>query len=197
MAAAQSELGEVAMLQGAVEDALGLYSESIRTHERAGRRAAAYRSEAGRQRAMAVAGATPLTNRLDEGIAWAEERALPVLETDLRTARGRVLAGSDVARAIADLDASIATADHIGARIRAGRARLYRFGLIPGDAGARRRGLAEAEELLADHQPWLWRVKALQAQASGVRVEMARAAARFDAMGMEIDAAQARTATGE
>jgi tetratricopeptide (TPR) repeat protein len=151
-AAAAMEVGEVEALRGHPLRALGPYEEGRRLHERAGRRALAWRCEAGRVRAAVQAGLASISPLLDEGLMQAEERGMRLLQVDLWIARGMARASTDPSSADSDLGQAQRAADAMGARLRAGRARLERAQRCVHQPLARRRAwCVEAVELLADH----------------------------------------------
>jgi tetratricopeptide (TPR) repeat protein len=199
LAATEAEMGEVAALRGDLEDAIGLYDRAVVRFEESGRRSSAWRAAAGRMRATVDLGAEVLVHELDAGIAHARERGMPVLEIDLRIARGLASARTDASAAHADLDRAIELADGLSHRWRAGRARLERANRVPPpDPAERVAMLRRAEVELTWNEPWHQRARLALAEAlrwsdpveSGTLA--ASAAARFAAMEMERDAAIAR-----
>lgn len=167
VAAARGELAELALLRGEIAEAVDFFENAEAEHRRMGRRALSYRCEAGRIRATVEGGLQPLHPRLDEGLAFAEARGMPVLEVDLRIARGMARAGSDPAGATQDLGRAAADADQLGLVLRSGRARYERASRVEAPAADRIELLEEALEQLADAVPWLSRVQAALEEARG------------------------------
>jgi tetratricopeptide (TPR) repeat protein len=198
LAAAEAELGEVALLRGDIPEALALYDRSVEHFGAVGRRALVWRAEAGRARANVEAGAQPLVIALDEGIALAENRQMVVLEADLRIARGVARAQADVEAARKDLDQAILLADRAKHPLRAGRARLEHARRLPGTDEDRIDMLVRAEAELKGNEPWFQRARLARASlmARGRPDEARRlaltAVARFAAMEMDVDSVGAR-----
>lgn len=186
-AAAEAELAELAALKGDTAESLALW-DAARTHfSEVGRRSLDWRAEAGRVRAAVEAGAFVFVGDLDEGVATAEQRGMVSLEADLRIARGVARAGSDRAGARQDLERAIGLADAAGLQWRAGRGRLELARRLA--EGSARVDLARrAAKDLVGNDPWHWRAFALAAEG----LELARALARFELMGMDRDAELAR-----
>ena len=152
VAAAEMELAEVAVLRGHPVEALEPFERGRELHLAAGRRALAYRCEAGRVRASVEAGLVVACPLLEEGLALAVDRGMELLALDLGLARGMARAAHDAEGARHDLRRALRSADAMGARMRGGRARLQLVerGLVREEEG---RGLLrEAEALLADHR---------------------------------------------
>lgn len=198
LAAAEAELADVALLRGDVTDALALYDLAVDHFREVGRQALVWRAEAGRARAAIAAGVQPLVRELSDGIAEAGSRQMVVLEADLRIARGIATATADPVAATHDLDAAIAIADRLGLRWRAGRARLERARRLGGSDAERSALLVRAEADLVGHEPYLARARMARARLLALdapdeaRPLALQAVARFSAMEMEGDAAEAR-----
>lgn len=195
VAAAESELAEVAALRGDLAEALDLYDSATRKFQVLGRFSLGWRAEAGRVRAAVDVGLRPLTTILDEGIAYAEARGLLVLELDLRLARAvGTRAGRDGTAPAADLVRAIELATRGGLLHRRGRARI--------ELARHRRDqaptlTAQAEADLVGHEPWVARARIARAHAvREFEPRLARdlalsATARFEAMEMARDAEDA------
>ena len=160
-AAVAGERAENALLRGAAADAVAGFAEAAALHRAAGRLALAWRSEAGQVRATVAAGATPLRVALDEPLREARARGMPLLEADLRLARGVAAGGGS--RATPDLQRAAQLADAAGDRLRGGRARLEWAARVEGAPALRERLLTEAVALLADHVLLAERARALRA----------------------------------
>ena len=151
VAAAEMELAEIAVLQGRPLQALAPFEHGRRLHLEAGRRALAYRCEAGRVRAAVEADLTVVSPWLEEGLTLANDRGMRLLALDLGLARGMGRAATDLEGALDDLRRAVREADALGTRLRGGRARLQIL-IRGGDAvGDRRELWASAVELLTDH----------------------------------------------
>ena len=196
-AAAEAELADIAALRGELGDAVAMFAVAVRHHDAAGRKALAWRSEAGRVRAELAAGTTPMLNRLDDGIALAADRGMVVLEVDLRIARGMARAATDQTRAEADLAKAMASADRLGLVLRSGRARYERSLRIRASSEKRIELLEEAEAQLASSEPWRNRARLELVELQRLtgpeeaRRTASRLGAKFSAMGMELDARRA------
>ncbi|MCB9760843.1 MAG: hypothetical protein H6739_13480 [Alphaproteobacteria bacterium] len=190
-ASACAELGELALLQGDPDLAMGFFDRASEEWAQSGRRAGLFQIEGGRALAALASGATTfLPGLLDGPVAYAEERGLPLLEARLRMARGlcRYAAGS--AAADADLQAAILLADTARAPYMAGRVRYerHRWGLSE-DLDE----LRQACDQLSGNQPWF--SKATLALARALRhtdpPEALRLAGavlcRFTAMGLHAE----------
>ncbi|MCB9792788.1 MAG: hypothetical protein H6741_08655 [Alphaproteobacteria bacterium] len=200
-ASAFMELGELALIVGDPESALEHFNAASAAWSRAGRRAGLLLAEAGRVHAALASGATTfLPGLLDDPVAYAEDRGLPVLEARLRLARGlsRTAAGSEAAKA--DLDAAILLADAAGVPQLAGRIRLerHRWGLC-NDLDE----LQLAGDQLVGNQPWFCRAELAYARAiaatdpADAMRRAARVLCRFKGMGLDEDAAMARELCGD
>lgn len=198
LAAAQAELAEVALLRGDSKDAVDLYQVAWECHSHAGRRALAWRAEAGRARAGLAHGVRPLTRGISQGIGHAEERDMPLLEADLRLVRAMAHAEDQGDGAERDFDRAMQLARACGDPLRTGRVlleRSTRLALDPEDAV---KSLEEAIELLRPNRPWWSRARLalglgrLAAGHPDGRGELAAAMAQFEDMGMARDAAAAR-----
>jgi tetratricopeptide (TPR) repeat protein len=160
VAAARGEMAELALYRGRTEEAVSAYEQGMSLHREAGRRALFFRCVAGRTRGMVEAGMGVMTETLDGGVSFATHRRMPLLEADLRIARGMALAGVDGARASLDFRAAITLAEASGSRLRAGRARYEEAlrGALP--LASRRQRLVQAALDLAQSAPLLARVHA-------------------------------------
>ncbi|MBT3217579.1 MAG: hypothetical protein HN348_00675 [Proteobacteria bacterium] len=197
LAAAYGELAAVALLQGDYEQAIALYHRGMHHHQSGGRNALSWRCEAGRVRAEVEAGARVLPLVLDEGICFASQRSMALLEVDLLIARGMAHCGIDAVRARQDLDMAVDIAVDIRCAIRAGRARFERAKRLNSALASRLADAALAEEELVDSEPWRWRVVALRGklllakEPVTAKQLLIQSAARFAAMGMSVDAHRA------
>ncbi len=195
-AAACSGLAGVALLRGDAEDAMPLYDRAAAAWRRAGRRGGALRVLSGRARAALQLGAsTFLPSLLDDGLRFAGERHLTMLEIELLATRAlcRRAAGLE-ARAREDMARALRLAEGAGASLLAGRCR-YELSLLGGAADLR----AAVLELTED-RPWCARaMTALSASTEDPdeAAELAGAAVcRFSAMGMKPDVELARALLG-
>lgn len=151
-AAAHMELAELDCLRGAPALALGPYEDGRRLHAEAGRRALAWRCEAGRVRAAVEAGLPVLSPILDEGLREAVDHDLRLLEVDLRLARGMARAARDASGADEDLARAGRAAKAMGCRLREGRACLERAQRgVHLTRAVRQELLARARVVLEDH----------------------------------------------
>ncbi|MEQ1569678.1 MAG: hypothetical protein ABMA64_28845 [Myxococcota bacterium] len=160
VAAARTEIAEVELLRGRPQPAIDAYERGWELHLAAGRRSLALRAEAGRVRAAVEAGLDVLPARVEEGLGFARDRGLVVLAIDLQIALGAALADRQPTRAVEVLEVAIASADRLGSRLQAGRARLMLGSRIEGRAAQRRRWLARAAADLEDHVPLRQRASA-------------------------------------
>jgi tetratricopeptide (TPR) repeat protein len=160
VAASRGEIAELALYRGRTEAAVSAYEQGMALHRAAGRHALFYRCVAGRTRGMVEARMGVMTETLDGGVSFAVNRRMPLLETDLRIARGMALASLDAARASQDFRTAITLAERSGARLRAGRARYEEAlrGALPLEL--RRERLTQASLDLAQSVPLLARVHA-------------------------------------
>jgi len=160
--AAVSERAEICLLRGDPAGAETAFSAARAGWTRAGRRAGVFRAEAGLLRTGLARGGTPLAVGLREPVAYAVERGLPLLEAELRLARGACRAAAGVQGAADDFAAAIGAAEHAGARLLEGRLRLTR----------RRWGIRMADDertawCLAPDVPWAQRWRVLTTEAAG------------------------------
>lgn len=125
-AAAASERAELALLAGNGAEAAARFDHAARLWTAAGRRAGLYRCEAGLVRAALADGQTPLASGLERPIQYSRERGLPLLEAELRIARGAARAAAHVRGAEEDMDHAVRLAERASALLLEGRARLYR-----------------------------------------------------------------------
>lgn len=164
-AAAASELGEIRMLQGDVDGAREALERASRGWTTAGRRAGLYRCEAALVRCGLARGELVLSRALDGPIAYARERAMPLLEAELRLARGSARARARQRGAEEDLDQAVMLAERAGAALLEGRARLNRrrCGFLRDDLVRTRACLrtdrvwsavAESPQIGEDRGPW-------------------------------------------
>lgn len=153
-AAATAELGEIRLLQGRYTEATSLLEQAFSGQGEARRGAPLWRAEAARVRALVASGAQPLVGRLSEGLRYARERGLVVLEADILFARGVAGAKLHAAQASADLQAAANAADAFATPLRAGRSRLAWARLLEGSATERRAVLQAARELLSFSPLW-------------------------------------------
>ncbi len=191
-AAAESELAEVALLFGDAGDALALYSQAKVRFEAMGRQSLAWKCESGRVRAAVEAGENVDLAELDRALTFARQHGHRVFAVDVQIARGMVLGrgASDAA-----FQEAIAEADEMGHPWRAGRARVSwarAGGKVPLEA------LEKAVSHLEGHLPWQVRARWALAMAqwgsarSKAKSAAMSALARFEAMGMAGDVAEAR-----
>jgi len=162
VAAAEMELAEVAALAGRPADALDPFERGRALHLDAGRRALAFRCEAGRVRAAVQAGLQVVSPLLDQGLSLAVGRGLRLLALDLGLARGMARAATDPAGARGDLRQAVREADALGTRLRGGRARLELVNLDLAEGGERAELREQAIALLADHHILRRRAEALE-----------------------------------
>lgn len=126
-AAAVMERAELALLQGDAPAAVTGFTAALDRWAEVGRRAGAFRAEAGRVRARVEAGDTVLSSILDNPVAYARDRQLPILEAELLLAQGQARAATDPRAARAALDPAVELAHHAGALFLEGRCRLARL----------------------------------------------------------------------
>jgi tetratricopeptide (TPR) repeat protein len=152
IAAIRSELAETDLLRGETAAAIEGFGRSRELHETAGRQGLAFRAEGGRVRAAVQAGLDILCP-LDEGLAFAADRSLRVLELELRVVLGTLLAFRGASEAVSVLRAAIQTASGAGMRMLAGRARYELATRTPLPPEQRQRELEQALSELEDHVP--------------------------------------------
>lgn len=152
-AAAVMERAELALLRGDSAAAVDGFTAALGLWAEVGRRAGAFRAEAGRVRARVEAGDTVLKSILDNPLAYAAERRLPVLEAELLLAQGMALAATDRSLARRALDRAVELAAHTGALFLEGRCRLARV-LHLGDTSDR----ARLVRCLAEDRVWSARI---------------------------------------
>ena len=185
IAGIEGELAELAELKGEPAIAAERYAAAIAGHGKAERRSLAFRMEAARVRAMVTAGLDAMVQPLDEGIAYAQERNMPILDIDLRLARGMARARHAPQSAVEDLRIAIQAGDKYGLAFRAGRARLEAAKLTV-SSDQRAILLSAAIKALNGNRPWYWRAQAQRRPYSHeIRLEIRR---QFEDMGMERDA---------
>ena len=127
MGAAWQELGEVELLVDAPEEALTHFQQSVVWWQKSGRKSGFYRAEAGRARSMLATRQTYLPQGLDAGIHYARERAMPLLEAEIRLARGLCRWEASQEGALEDLNTAVRIGEERGSPLVSGRARLERF----------------------------------------------------------------------
>jgi tetratricopeptide (TPR) repeat protein len=190
VAAAQAELAEIAAMRGEHAAALSLYDDALAQFQKVGRKALVWRADAGRVRVAVEANLAPWVRGLDAGIAFAEDRGMASLETDLRIARGVGSAAADRAAAGADLERAIRLSTEMGSPHRRGRARLELFKRVSGDATL----LAAAIDDLEGNEPWRLRARLALAMHEGHRDALVSCLARASAIGMAPEIALAKGA---
>ncbi len=154
-AAAVMERAELALLQDHADEAIAGFGAALAAWGSVGRRAGAFRAEAGRVRATVAAGRACLPAVLDGPVAYAADRGLPVLEAELRLARGQARATAGLPGGADDLDQAVGLAAEAGAQLHEGRARhLRRRHGRPAD------DLARLRRCLAADRVWARRVEA-------------------------------------
>lgn len=155
----RAERAEVAALRGEIASAASAWEAAREDQTRAGRRALALRCEAGRVRSLCDAGVPPLDSDLKEGLAWARNRGMGLLELDLELAIGT--AKADQARLASVRDRCL----RWGLRRRAGRAEFRR---VQGESGATALGpLQDAASWTHDDEPWRLRCEVRRAEILG------------------------------
>lgn len=196
VASAKAQLADVATLRGDLQDALDLYERAIQRHRQAGRRALAWRAEAGRIHAVVASEVQPLVHGLEEGLSLALDRRMVMLEIDLRLARGVARARTEPAVAEADLRRAMTLADDHSVPLRSGRLRLELGSRLP--VADRVPLLQQAIHLLRHDEPWHHRARLalgrilLRDQPQQGKELVLCALARMEGMGMNLDAQQAR-----
>jgi len=195
LAGARAELGEVELLRGEHARAVSLLEQAFAEQAEAGRRSLQLRAEAARVRVLLERGLPALVHGLDDGLAYAQERGLVLLECDVRVARGMALAERAPERARADLERAVQLADAAGSEPRSGRAR-YEWAALASDTLERRLSiLKRATVQLASSRPWAVRCDLLRARliaeaSPDEALDLARAAhSQFVMMDMRLDAA--------
>ncbi len=199
VAAAHAELGEVALLRGDIEQAVHFFEQAFAGQQAAKRPSLKWRAEAARIRVMLAGGVEPLTHSLDEGVAYAQDRDMLVLEADLRIARGMALAHRLPVDAGHDLEAAAAISDEARCPLRSGRARLMWASRIDNGGPVERRisVMQRAEEQLESSRPWVARARFERARLiadrdpTAARALAVGALTHFTAMEMALDQALA------
>jgi tetratricopeptide (TPR) repeat protein len=195
--AALLELGEIAMFREEHDDALALLDAAARAWKSAGRSSGVHRAEAARMRLLGAMGMVEtLTSGLDRALAFAQERELLLLETELCLASGICEAARDPVRSAAQLDRAVQLASDMGAVTLRGRALLARHDR----SGGRRESLELACLDLVEIPTWRSRAYLALARAlshePGGRAEAleicATALCRFSSMGLAADESRAR-----
>ncbi len=125
-AAAAAELGEIRNLRCEDDAGAEATARAARAWTAAGRRAGLYRCEAALIRAALTRGETPMARALDGPITYARERGMPLLEAELRIARGAARARALLRGGEEDLDQAVLLAERASAVLLEGRARLTR-----------------------------------------------------------------------
>ena len=108
-----------------------------------------FRAEAAEVRCQVALGQRPLGANLSEPIAYAQERGLPLLEAELRMARGMARTRATVTGADEDFTRGISLAEDAGARLLEGRLRVQRR-----LSGILRDDLERTSWCLAPDTPW-------------------------------------------
>lgn len=160
-AAAVGELAELAWVSGEAAEALTLYDEAARLWTEAGRRGGLFSVSAGRALAALAAGARPLPSALDEPIAYAESRGMPLLESRGRLARALARHAAGLPGALDDLNLALRLADEAQAPWLAGMSRVLaaEAGLLGGVEALQR-----ALEDCSGNTPWYARAALLLAE---------------------------------
>lgn len=125
-AVASAERGEVALARGDGVTAWACFDHAARLWTAVGRRAGLYRAEAGLIRSALARGETPLGTSLNSPIDYAKDRGMPLLEAELRLARGAARHRARVRGAEEDLDLAVGLCERAAADLLEGRARLQR-----------------------------------------------------------------------
>jgi hypothetical protein len=198
VAAALDALAEVAMLQGEEREALDHFAAAAAAARSAGRAALAWGAEAGQVEAQVALGVQPLSARLDEGVAWAEDRSMMPLASRLRMARGLARVEREPGRAEEDLAAASDMAMASNLPLLVGRAALTRALRLPVRDEERRNLLDTASIALVSHVPLAARAALARARHLA-RTDPAQARTvartclpRLEAMGMGRDILAAR-----
>ena len=202
VAAAITQLAQLALLRGRFEDAELLLKAADEGWQECGRyvgqlEVLALRAELATQRGAL----TFLPGWLDKGVAYAAEREMVLLEARLRRVRGscRAMAGSEAGHA--DLDSALLLAEHAGAPFLSGRIRLERARLGFGAQGqdVMTSDVERAVEELTGDRVWAARARVLLAELllkegrPAESLEHAAAAlCQFKASGLEFDEGAAR-----
>lgn len=161
-AAAAAELGELRLAAGDGDGARAALDRAARAWTAAGRRAGLYRCEAALLRAALASGDLPIARALDGPVTYARERGMPLLEAELRLARGAARARALQRGGEEDLDLAVGLAERAGAALLEGRARMIRR-----RCGFLRDDLARTRELLRGDA--LWSKEAAAAQPGEAR----------------------------
>ncbi|MBN2798460.1 MAG: hypothetical protein JXX28_04870 [Deltaproteobacteria bacterium] len=172
VAGATGERGEVLLLLGDAVEAEEAFSYAAETLTALGRPSLTWRAEAGRARAQLATGARPLTTSLEEGLAYAQRRELPMLEADL------LLVLAEVGGGTGGLERVIALCGE--SALRRGRAHLLLTQRgRPGHSAAALSGLSSSRT---------WYARAMLADG-----QLAAARAAMEEMGMRLDLARLPT----
>ncbi len=192
------ELAQVAVFREDHDDALSLLDEAEAAWCRARRRSGILRTEAARLHLAASMGACDLvTGGIVRAIAFAAERELRMLETELHLAGGTALLSQDRAAAARHLRRALAMALDAGAPHLAGRARLALHDAVGGSLEELETACAE----LVETPPWRTRgllalalARAREPEGRDAALDLASTAfCRFSAMSLPADEARART----
>jgi len=153
-AAALHEIAEYSLLAGNLEQSRTVLGAARAAWGRSGRRPGALAAEGLAVRIQLAAGEVVIPSALDNGIAFSDDRGLPLLGAELRIARGRARASADAPGASVDFDEAVHQGRRACAPLLEGRARLWRWiSGCPADAGDReqiRRRLA-IDRVLSRH----------------------------------------------
>lgn len=125
-AAALQEIAEYQLLAGRIDSARAAHGAATATWARSGRRPGGFAAEGLGVRIQLACAEPVLPSLLDNGIAFATDRGLPLLGAELRIARGRARVAADVPGASEDFDAAVQAGITSGAPLLEGRARLWR-----------------------------------------------------------------------
>ena len=155
LGAAWQEMGEVELLVDAPDQAANMFHQSVGWWQKSGRKSGFYRAEAGRARSMLATQQTYLPQGLDAGIHYARERTMPLLEAEIRLARGICRWEASQEGALEDLNTAVRIGEERGSPLVAGRARLERF--LRGEGSGQRDLEVALRELQGDS--W-WRQRA-------------------------------------
>jgi hypothetical protein len=151
---------ELATLRGDETRSLAILEQAEAAWSKAGRASGVYRVEAQRLLlAVRLARGHVLTTRLDQGILFAQERGMVILEAELRLARARCRRWRSAEGAREDLAQVIALTEDAGAVLLAGQARLEMNDQPQGDLPSLERASRELRET-----SW-WYARALLARA--------------------------------
>jgi hypothetical protein len=153
-AAAWQDIAEFHLLAERIDAAQTAHANATRAWTRSRRRPGFFAAEGLGVRIALARGETPLATQLDNAIEFAQDRGLPLLEAELRIARGRARSAADTPGGSEDLDFAVDAGKKAETPLLEGRARLWRrvcgMAAEPGDL-PRARLLLGPDRVLSRH----------------------------------------------